>query len=242
MKTFLPFLLLCWVVAGPCFGRSAQNGFALSPDSIVRIGPDQRLGFEPKKHSVWLNIGQLGFMEHQISYERRFAKDWALEATAGFKFPKQLDKPYSLAMRSVGPAHFYDYIAWFPYSAGLLAGGSVKKYVTPAEDVYVAASYFYRYWFYNNQTLDSHEMVSQTINTFNTTHSLRMHVHGVKILVGCIIGRFPFPGNKALVVDFYAGGGYRTKKVTLSPEMPAFADGLTETVSVQAGLKLGLNF
>src|SRR6478735_118695 len=102
-KTFLALVFLYWGLLFQVNGRGITFPSLPKDDSIPKIGPDQRLGFGEKKNTVWLNIGQLGFMESQISFERRTMPDVAVEGTIGIKPPRNLGQPYDLSVRSIGP-------------------------------------------------------------------------------------------------------------------------------------------
>jgi hypothetical protein len=224
----------------------------ISKDSVSRIGLSQRTGFGEKKNTVWVNIGQLATSELQISFERETMPNVAIEGTIGFKAPRNLGQPYNLSVRSIGPQNYYDYIALIPFSTGIMAGLAVKKYFNPEQDIYLSGGFFYRYWLYNHQHLNSSEMDSQGSNNFSSKQSLRMHVSGFKLLAGFIIGKFNFTPNTNMVVDLYTGLGYRKKLVSTvyDPHIVLPADASepapelnrSENVTLQLGLKVGLNF
>lgn len=200
--------------------------------------------------AIWLNVGQLGVREIQLGFEKQTNATVSVVGTLGLKIPTKTGKPYHLEIRSIGPGHYYDYIAFIPYSTGLMADLAVKKYFRELPGWYLSGGFFYRYWFFNHQELESGEMVRNTRDTFSSEMSLKMHVSGFKLLMGRTFSLMKFTGDKLLFGDLYYGLGYRKKLVNAdfetyeknNYEAPYPELTRSKNVSVQLGFKVGFKF
>lgn len=232
--------------------KCLASGFPESgaPDSIRYFDPTFSDNPSRPFRAVWLNVGQLGFREIQLGFKKQTNSTVSVTGTLGFKIPTKTGQPYNLEIRSIGPGHYYDYIAWIPYSTGLMADLAVKKYLNELPGWYLSGAFFYRYWFFNHQKLNSGEMVRDTRDTFMSDMTLKMHVSGFKLLMGKTFTLTKLTGDKSLFGDFYYGLGYRKKLVQADFESydksyysgPYLALTRSESVSLHVGFKVGFKF
>jgi hypothetical protein len=247
-KELFIFAVALFVSTIQCFAFGLQE--TNQPDSLTYFDPAYSDNSTKQFRAIWLNVGQLGNREIQLGFEKQTNATVSVTGTLGFKIPTKTGQLYNLNIRSIGPEHYYDYIAWIPYSTGLMADLAVKKYLNELPGWYLSGAFFYRYWFFNHQKLSSGEMVQDTRDTFTSDMTLKMHVSGFKLLMGKTFTLTKLTGDKSLFGDFYYGLGYRKKlvhadfesfdKSYYSGPYPAFTR--SESISLQLGFKVGFRF
>ncbi|MBK0402277.1 hypothetical protein I5M27_04730 [Adhaeribacter sp. BT258] len=192
---------------------SIEKCYAFGPEKSGNADADTTFALKPKRHFVWVNIGQLTQRELQLSYEKHTETGIAVEGTVGYKHPTKHNQEFDLSMGSISLGHYYDYGFRIPYFTGILAQLGLKCNFPGIPGAYLSGNIFYRYWFFNDQFLQVSNMDYYSEENFESEMSMRMHVNGFKVLMGYPLTIFRLPNNNALVMDFYCGLGIRHKRV-----------------------------